>query len=199
MANSNTFAGFQNLPGVVGTSYTTESGYIIPAAGTYPGLPSPSQIAANWLVVPALAGDVTGGVLDYGRPFNVKINGVINSNQSETITVNLYQCTNAQFVAGVTATSQGTKIATVAMATGAALKFNFFLESTCEWDSTSKKLTGFYFGHHSAGTPAVIGPTTATNQVSSLNETDLNFFFTLTAGTGTSDTLGPFDFTVERA
>lgn len=198
MANMNTFAGFQNLPGVAGASYTSESGYVIPAAGTYPGLPSPTQIAANWLVVPALPGDVTGGALDYGRPFSVKINGVINSAQSETITVNLYQCTATQFSTGVTATTQGTKIATVAMATGAALKFNFFLESVCEWDSTSKKLTGYYYGHHSAGTPAVIGPTTATNQVTGLAENDLNFFFTLTAGTGTSDTLGPFDFTIER-
>jgi hypothetical protein len=199
MANMNTFAGFQNLPGVAGASYTSESGYVIPAAGTYPGLPSPTQIAANWLVVPALAGDVTGGVLDYGRPFSVKWNGVINSAQSENITVALYQCSAANFATGITATTQGTKIATTGtIATGAALKFNLFLEAVCQWDSTSKKLTGYFYGHHSGGTPAVIGPTTNSNQVTSVNESDLNFFFTLTASVGTSDTLGPMDFTVER-
>jgi hypothetical protein len=200
MANMNTFNGFQNLPGVVGTSYTTESGYVIPSAGTYPGLPSPTQIAANWLVVPALPGDTTpGGALDYGRPFTVKVNGTITSANSENITVKIYQCTAAKFTAGVTATGNGTQIATTGtMATGGALKFSFFLECVCHWDSISKTLGGYYYGHHNAGTPATIGPTTFTNNITGLAENDLNFFFTLTAGTGTSDTLGPLDFTVER-
>src|SRR5580692_7015405 len=102
MANVNTFAGFQNLPAVV-PAVTTEFTYKVPASGTYAGLPSPSQIAGNALVVPALSGDVNGGVLDYGRPFSVKINGVINSAQSENITVTLYNVTNSVFTSGFTA------------------------------------------------------------------------------------------------
>lgn len=201
MANMNTFAGFQNLPAVVPPS-TAEFGYKVPASGTYAGLPSPSQVAANVLVVPALAGDVNGGILDYGRPFSVKINGVINSAQSENITVKLYNATAAAFAAGftaVTGTGQTAIATTGAMATGAALKFNFFLEAVLEWDSISGTLSGYYYGHHSAGTPAVIGPTTITSQVTTIKESDLNFYFTLTASVGTTDSLGPFDFTVERS
>jgi hypothetical protein len=201
MANVNTFAGFQNLPAVV-PAVTTEFTYKVPASGTYAGLPSPSQIAGNALVVPALSGDVNGGVLDYGRPFSVKINGVINSAQSENITVTLYNVTNSVFTSGFTAatgTGQTALATTSTMATGAALKFNFFLEAILQWDSISGTLSGYYYGHSSKGTPANIGPTTLTNQVTSLKESDLNFYFTLTASVATTDSLGPFDFTVERS
>ncbi len=200
MANANTFAGFQNLPAVVPT-VTTEFTYKVPASGVYPSLPSPSQIAGNALVVPALAGDVNGGVLDYGRPFAVKLNGVINSAQSENITATLYTVTNSVFQTGFTAATGTGQVAiatTGTMATGAALKFNFFLEAILQWDSISGTLSGYYYGHSSKGTPANIGPTTITSQATSLKESDLNFYFTLTTGTGTGDSLGPFDFTVER-
>ena len=199
MANMNTFAGFQNLTAQAWTAGSTETGYVIPAAGVYPSLPSPSQIAANWLVVPALAGDVNGGVLDVGRPFRVRLNGQINSAQSENITLKIYHCTQAKFLAGVTATSAGTLIATTgAIATGGALKFNFYLEAILQWDSASKVLNGTFTGHTAGGTPAIIALTTISNTVGSLNETDLNFFFTVTAGTGTGDVMGPFDFTIDR-
>jgi hypothetical protein len=200
MANANTFAGFQNLPAVTWTYGSTETGYVIPAAGTYPSLPSPTQVAANWLCIPALAGDVTGGVLDYARPFRVRVNMEINSAQSENITLKIYQATAAKFAAGITATANGTAIATTGtMATGGAIKGNCFLDAVCLWDSQSKALTGYYYGYASAkATPAVIAVTTFSFNVASLNESDLNFFFTITAGTGTSDVFGPIDFTIDR-
>jgi hypothetical protein len=199
MANANTFAGFQNLTAVTWTNGSTETGYVIPAAGVYPSLPSPTQVAGNWLCIPALAGDVTGGVLDYARPFRVRVNMEINSAQSENITIAIYQATAAKFAAGITATGNGTKIATTgALATGAALKGKVFLDAVCIWDSQSKSLNGYYSGYNALGTPAVIAATTFSAAVASLNESDLNFFFTVLTATGTSDVIGPIDFTIDR-
>lgn len=202
MSNVNTFQGFYNLPAINGASYTSESGYVIPAAGTYPGLPSPAQVAANWLVLPALPGDVNGGVLDYGRRFRVAVSFPGNIANSENITTKIYQCTAANFTAGVAATSKGTLIATSsALATGGAVKGQMFLECILNWDSTSKILNGYFQGWNSLSATqggVAISQTKLSNSPSSLAENDLNFFFTLTLGTGTSDTIGPIDFTVER-
>lgn len=202
MSSANTFQGWYNLPALAGASYTSESGYVIPSSGTYSLLPSPSQAATNWLVLPALSGDVNGGVLDYGRPFKVRVSFAANIANSENMTVKIYQVTAAKFAAGVTATSNGTAIATSgALATGAAVKGQFYLEAICTWDSTSKILNGYFQGWNSCnGTQggSAISQTKLSASPSSLAETDLNFFFTLTLGTGTSDVIGPIDFTIDR-
>lgn len=197
MSNMNTFAGFQNLPAITWTFGATATGYVIPASGVYSTLPSPTQVAGNWLVVPALPGDVNGGVLDNGRPFRVRINGVLNAAQSETLTVDLYQATAAKFAAGVTATANGTKIMTtgLSLATGAALKTNFFLDAVLMWDSQSKTLNGFTTGQAANATFTAF---TKTTQVTALTENDLNFFPVFTLGTGTGDILGPIDISIDR-
>jgi hypothetical protein len=209
MSNPSTFQGFYNLPALAGASYTTESGYVIPAAGVYPGLPSPVQVAANWLVLPALAGDITtGGILDYGRPFRVRVSLAANIANSENVTLALYQVTAAKFAAGVTATTNGTKISTTgAIATGGAVKGQLYFDTILQWDSASKILNGYQLGWSSlsATQGGVVIPTGAaapgtklTGSPSSLAENDLNFFFTILLGTGTSDTVGPIDFTIDR-
>lgn len=197
MANMNTFAGFQNLPAVTVTYGSTQTGYVIPATGTYPSLPSPTQVAANWLCIPALAGDSAGGALDYGRPFRVRVNGEVSTAQTENLTVQIYQATAAKFAAGITATSNGTSIATTgatAVGTGGA-KQNFLLDCVCMWDAQSKSLNGWYYSMIGNNT---FGTITKITTVASLAESDLNFFVTFTFGTGTSDILGPLDFTIDR-
>lgn len=197
MANMNTFAGFQNLPAVTVTYGSTATGYVIPAAGVYPSLPSPTQVAANWLCLPAVPGDINGGILDYGRPFRVRINGVVSTAQTENLTIQLYQATAAKFAAGITATSNGTSIATTstqAIGTGGA-KQNFLLDTILMWDSQSKNLNGWYTFQTANLT---FGSFTKITTVASLNESDLNFFPVFTFGTGTSDVLGPIDFTIDR-
>lgn len=198
MSNMNTFGGFYNLP-AQSNSGTSETGYLVPAAGVYPGLPSPTQVAANILVLPALPGDVSGGALDLGRPFRVRVSGQINSKQSENITIKLYQVTNANFVSGFTAVNTGTAIATTgAMATGAALKFNFFLESVVQFDVTSGTMNSYFYGNSAKGTPAIIGPTIQSNAVTSAKLVDLNFYFTITGSVNTGNVYGPFDFSIDR-
>lgn len=202
MSSVNTFQGFYNLPALAGASLTSETGYVIPSSGTYSLLPSPTQIAGNWLVLPALAGDVNGGILDYGRPFKVRVSFAATIANSENITVKIYQTTAAKFAAGVTATSNGTAIATSgALASGGAVKGQFYLEAVCTWDSTSKILNGYFQGWNSLSATqggVTVAQTKLSGSPSSLAESDLNFFFTVTLGTGTSDVIGPIDFTIDR-
>jgi len=197
MANVNTFAGYQNLPAVTSTS-TSAFTYKVPAAaGTYAGLPSPSQVAGNALYISAMPGDINGGVLDSGRPFRVRVNGQIKPAQSEVFTVTLYQVTNAVASAGFTAAT-GTGQTAIALLTGTETAAdNFFLDCVLMWDSASSKLNGYYYGQ--LGTQTYGANTKITNQVSSVAEKDLNFYITVTFGsTGTGDTFGPFDFTIDR-
>lgn len=195
MANMNTFAGFQNLPAVTWTYGATATGYVIPATGTYPSLPSPTQVAGNWLCIPALSGDVNGGVLDYGRPFRVRVNGTFNTAQGENITVQLYQATAAKFAAGITATSNGNAISTTGASATGGTKNNFLLDTVLMWDSASKSLNGWYYSQVANVT---FGAITKITTVGSLAESDLNFFFVITLGTGTGDVVGPIDFTIDR-
>jgi hypothetical protein len=203
MSSVNTFAGWYNLPAITITSAqgTAEVIYPVPASGLYAGLPSPSQVAANWLVLPALAGDVTsGGVLD-GKPFVVNVSGKFNNAQSETLTIKFYQITNAGFVAGPTTTSSTgvtTLVTSTVLASGATNgKANFSASLFCVWDSTSKVLNGNSFNCLMNNT--LVANTHIATAVTGLGENDLNFAFTVAAGTtGTGDVIGPLDFTVER-
>lgn len=202
MSSANTFEGFYNLPSVTAAS-TSEFLYKVPASGAYPSLPSPTQVAANALVLPLQPGDVTGGVVDNARPFRIRVGGTCKSNQSENITVKIYQCTAAAFSAGFTATNATgvTAIATTGtMATGAALTFDFYLEYIGIFSTTSLTLTGYYQGVSSKGTPATIGPTIQTNALTALaGLKDLNFAFSLTAGTNTTaDVFSNIDFVADR-
>jgi hypothetical protein len=204
MSSVNTFSGFYNLPAITITAAqgTAEVIYPVPASGVYGGsLPSPSQIAGNWLVLPALAGDVAvNGVLD-GRPFVVNVSGKINNAQSETITIKFYQVTAAGFLAGPTTTSStgvNSLAVTTALATGATNgKANFSASLFCSWDSASKVLNGNSFNCLMNNT--LVANTHVTTPVTALAENDLNFAFTVAAGTtGTGDIIGPLDFSVER-
>jgi hypothetical protein len=200
MSNMNTFAGFYNLPATAASAASTsEQIYKVPASGVYAGLPSPSQIAANWLVLPALAGDVNGGVLDVSRTFRVRVSGEINTAQSDAVTITFYQVTAAGFTAGPTATNStgvnglsGTAPATAAFSG----KGNFSCELVVNWDSQSKIMNGYTFGLMNG----TVRSATAITAVTSLNESDLNFAFTYKYGsTGTGNILGPLDFTIDRA
>lgn len=199
MSNANTFQGFYNLPAITltGTSATI---YPVPATGVYPGLPAPTQLAGNWLVLPALSGDVSsGGVLD-ARPFKVRVSGKINNAQSETITFTFYQVTAAGFAAGPTATNStgvSSLVSSAAIITGATNgKANVYGEVTCMWDAQSKILNGVVGGLMNN---TVVAATKISTAVTGLGENDLNFAFAVTAGTtGTGDVIGPLDFTIER-
>jgi len=199
MSNVNTFTGFMNLPVVTAPS-TAVTTYKVPAAaGTYAGLPSPSQIAGNALVISAMPGDTTPGcVTDYGRPFRVRVNGQISPAQSEAFTLKVYQCTAAAFATGFTAaTGTGQNVLTSTGLTGTETAAdNFFFDVVLMWDSVSKLLNGYSYGQLGNQT---FQPILKTTQVTAVNEKDLNFYFSYAfASTGTGDTIGPLDFTIDR-
>jgi hypothetical protein len=198
MPNMNSFGGFQNLPAFTVAS-TAETTYKVPASGAYAGLPSPTQIAGNALYISALPGDVAGGALDFGRGFVVRVCGVVNAAQSENITISIYQVTSAVALAGFTAatgTGQTLIATTSTQATGAAVKASFNLEAACRWDAQSKIMAGEQWGQFKNN--AVVARAALSNSPTALAYADLNFYLTFTASVGTSDVIGPFDFTIER-
>lgn len=200
MSNANTFQGFYNLPAITLTS-TSATLYKVPVSGLYPTLPSPAQVAGNALILPAVAGDIaTGGILD-GRPFRLVLNGVVNNAQSETLQLIFYNVTAAGFAAGVTATNSTgvSSLVTSTALTSSAIngKANFVAELALIWDSASKTLNGY--SSSVLFNNIVVASSHVTTAVTSLGENDLNFAFSITAGsTGTGDIIGPLDFTISR-
>jgi len=187
--------GFFNLPAQTTVS-TAAVTYKVPASGAYPGLPSPSQLAGNALVIGVDSGDITsGGVVDNGNSFAVRVNGKLAVSQSEAVTLTIYQASAAAVAAGFTAVSGTGQNALATFAATITTANNFSCEVILNWDATSLVLNGYKTG--------IVGGTltaqTAITPVTALTERDLNFYFGVTMGsTGTGDTFGG-SFTWERA
>jgi hypothetical protein len=198
--NFNTLNAWYNLPAITLAS-TSAKLYPVPASGLYSVLPSPAQQAGNALILPALSGDISsGGFLD-GVHFKLALDGVANNAQSETLTFTFYQVTAAAFATGVTSTTQtgvNSLVTSTALTSGAFTgKNNFTMELTLIWDSASKTLNGQSSNTNLANT--AVATTHISTAPTGLAENDLNFAFSITAGTtGTGDVLGPFQFATYR-
>jgi hypothetical protein len=196
MANANTSGGFYLLTSL-STTGTSATPYLVPAAaGTYPGLPSPSQVASNVLVLGVQSGDAASGAVDNGNSFAIRVNGICNVAQSESVTLTIYQATAAAVATGFTSVS-GTGQTSFAASSASTIttKNNFSFEVICNYDSTSKVLNGYKQG--------LVGGTitspTAVTAITGLAEKDLNFYFAVTMGsTGTGDSISNVNFTWER-
>jgi hypothetical protein len=204
MANMNTIAGFANLPQIANPGTTGEFVYKVPAAGVYPGLPSPVLAAAAGLVIAIDAGDVVGSAtaspapMD-GRPFRIRVSGKYNSHTSQNLTVKIYQVPNAIFTAGTQATlgNDNVIVTTSTLAAGSGAN-NFDVVAKLVWDAASKALNANLLQESTVGGTAATAA--AQTAVTSVNQTDLNFLVTFTWSSGTAaDLIGPFDFYAERA
>lgn len=144
-------------------------------------------------------------VLLPGRVFKVRLVGTGNAgaNGAQSLIINLYQGTSATV-------GSDNKIGTTgaALAAVAGGPFNFYVEATCLWDSTSQILSGAYtaniaFGSTSqftaystavATTPAV--PSTAF-VFTSVATANLSFLGTITLGNAASSTVQVSEFSLE--
>src|SRR5258708_6400366 len=77
MSNVNTFGGFYNLPKTVVTA-TTEQSLLVPAAGVYAGLPSPTLPVGSGISIPASFDTAANSAFD-GKPFVVHVAGVAST------------------------------------------------------------------------------------------------------------------------
>ena len=182
MANVNSGLGWVSLPA---QSITTTNATVlaVPAAGGYATLPSPTQAVGSALFIdlsttsqtnnPTAASPVyTNDAID-GRQFRIRVVGVATVAASSAFQVSLYNGSS-------TTTASDTLIAISASYTiTTASTVNFVFENNLIWDSTSKKLNGwFYSDCNNTFTAAA-----AITSVSALSVTNLQFVPAFTFGT----------------
>jgi hypothetical protein len=131
-----------------------------------------------------------------GRLFYVRVSGVGNAgaNGAQSVIINLYQGTSATLASDKKIGTTGSALATVA---GGA--YNFFIEATLLWDSTSQILSGSYeaniaFGSVSQYTTRTVVP----NVVTSVTAAKLSFLATVTMGNAAASTAQLTEFVIER-
>lgn len=217
MARQDSVVGIYNYP-VPLSQYSglTETALLAPnTSGYYPGFPSPSfPLGTSTYPVVLWQGvspDIAGGEFD-GHPFEVKIAGTATGpSGTSTLTIKLYQATNAVLTSGVTSSTyaqllthgpSGTGINQMASSSALTLtssvKTNFVFTAQYEWDSVSQTLnlisTPVVWGAGATLTGAAGSVTSAT----SIGVSDLNFFPTFTWATTIGSTLTLKEFVINR-
>ena len=214
MARQDTVAGFQNYsltPSL--TLYTAGSEQVLYAPlATAPGFPSPIFPLSTATYPVALyvtpSPDIAGGELD-GHPFEVKLALKVTTAASASITLNMYQVTNAVLTSGVTSTTYASLVQATPsvsgltkLVTGTSTAINttsgtIVFSQQYTWDSVSKLLA--------IATPATtyqkgvaISNTQSAATVASLAAIDLNFIPTFTFTTALPTVVTVTEFSINR-
>lgn len=172
MSNQNTVAGFFNFPTQV-IAVTTEVALLVPAAGVYAGLPSPTLPVGSGVTVSPVA-DITGiGSTEDLHRFNIRIAGKIANPGGGNLVVKLYQVPFAN-VGTISATGSVTSagapgsgdvaVTTFTSLTAPANPSQFAYDADLMWSSAVNRIDGWMQGT-AAGT--LLAPTVITAPVTS--------------------------------
>ena len=138
----------------------------------------------------------TTAALASGRLFKVRLVGTGNAgaNAAQSVIVKLYQGTSTTLASDKAIGTTGAALATVA---GGA--FNFAIEATLLWDSTSQILSGCYTSNIAFGTVSQFTTTTVvTNVVTGVTAAGLSFLGTITLGNAAASTVQISEFIFDR-
>ena len=211
MANSNTIAGFYNLPAKFIPATTALQVFTVPAAGVYAGLPSPALPVGSAISIGL--SDIPGTLAYDDHAFKVRIVGNALGIATSTLTLTLNQIVNSQIgqigaAAPVTSTGvQGTGLNAVTTLFSAltlgALSVQFSCELFFLWSTQVPRLTGTKLvvsALSNAGllpSPPVYAVTTAV-AVSAI--TDINFILSASINTAADATtfVKINEFSIER-
>lgn len=217
MARQDSVVGIYNYP-VPLSQYSglTETALLAPnASGYYPGFPSPTfPLGTSTYPVVLWQGvspDIAGGEFD-GHAFEVKLTGTATGpSGTSTLTIKLYQATNAVLTSGITSTTyaqllthgpSGTGIAQVASAGAITLttsvSTNFTFSAQFVWDSASSKLNLANTPSAWASGATLTGAAGSTTSATSIGVSDLNFFPTFTWATTIGTSLNLKEFVINR-
>lgn len=132
-----------------------------------------------------------------GSPFVVRITGIGNAgaNAAQSVLINLYQGTSTTVGSDNIIGATGAALATVA---GGA--FNFYIEATVMWDSTSQILSGAYeaniaFGATSQYTAKATGTKFVFTGVTAAN---LSFLASITLGNAAASSVTVTEFVIDK-
>src|SRR6266436_5103532 len=142
MSNVNTYLGFYNLPAQTITVNTITAA-LVPAAGLYAGLPSPTLAAGKGLYIATGVDTVAGSMTLDAHMFTVRVAGKFFTGASSTFTTTLYQAP-ASIVAATTQATVGNDNIILASSASTAVSGSgsFWYEADLVWDSTSNRLGG---------------------------------------------------------
>lgn len=210
MANTNTTAGWQDLP-LQSITVNTETGLITPSSTTnYGTLPSPAFPAGSGLVA-AFPPDIAGSVYD-GHAFVVRLAGKVLTAGSYTFEPKLYQMPASVIAAGTQLNSSNVPTGGNALWVGAATSSggagtqSFLIETKLFWDSKTKTLNGGVMTYQinnvniAVGTPSgTAGTFQVITQATSVGASDLNFIPSFTFGTAGVNGVTVTEFVIDRA
>lgn len=192
----NTSFGYSlGLPGAISITGSSETQIVVPPFAYNSGSPVPSPaFAAGAPLQIQFPADVSSGSSSVdGHPFKVKITGVITPGTAATdFAATLYLGNSATI-------GSNTKLTNVtAQAAAAGSSYNFTLEVTLLWDSTSKAVNGSYT--FQVGNTAAVTTGSLDTAGSNVSDSGLVFTFTTTfaAQTGTAS-LYLKEFVIEAA
>jgi hypothetical protein len=223
MSNQNTVSGVYQLPKML-VSDTNEHALVVPGPtppsgvtwavpyyetslpnngpNPYPGFPSPAFPVNSGLVLSPPT-DIAGSVLD-GRPFRLRMTGVMTNPGGGACALKFYQVAFAQLgvigaagsvtAAGAPGTG-ATNFSNVALGTANS---HFWAEAVLTWDSSLVRIDGYTQGQTLATVLAIttIG-TPVTSGVATFNQ--LNFMPSVTFATGNAgNSLTIQEFVIDR-
>jgi hypothetical protein len=138
----------------------------------------------------------TTDALAAGRLFKVRLVGTGNAgaNAAQSVIVKLYQGTSTTVASNHALATTGAALATVA---GGA--FNFSIEATLLWDSTSQILSGYYLSNIAFATTSQFTTSTVVTTVNgSITAALLSFNGTITMGNAAASTVKLSEFVIDR-
>lgn len=193
----NTSFGFANgLPGAITITGSSETQIVVPAFAYNSGAPVPSPaFAAGSPLQIQVPADVASGDLIDGRPFKVKVTGTFTVGTAGTDFLPTLYLGNSSTLGSNTKLVGPTAGTDFVVTAGDS--YNFQLEATLLWDSTSTALNGSYsiqVGNNAVSTGSL------TNAGASVAQDGLIFTLsvTFTAQTG-SATFNLKQFAIEAA
>ena len=138
----------------------------------------------------------TTNALAGGRLFKVRLVGTGNAgaNAAQSVIVKLYQGTSTTVGSNHALATTGSALATVAGG-----PFNFAIETTLLWDSTSQILSGYYNANIAFATTSQFTTDTVVTTVNgSITAALLSFNGTITMGNAAASSVQLSEFTLDR-
>lgn len=134
-----------------------------------------------------------------GHPFKVRIvgNGTAGHNGAQSVLFNLYQGTSATLGSDNIIGTTGAAFA-IAQSTS-NVSFDFMIEATLQWSSSSQLLSGYYTANIAGGTTSQIkAPTVLPNLPAVTTVAGLSFLATVTLGNAASSTVQVTEFVIDE-
>lgn len=134
-----------------------------------------------------------------GHAFTVRVvgTGTAGHNGAQTVLFNLYQGTSATLGSDKIIGTTGSAFAIAQSSSN--VSFDWMIEATLQWDSTSQLLSGWYIGNVAGGTTSQFtAPTVLPNLPAVTTAAGLSFLATVTLGNAASSTIQVTEFVIDR-